>query len=166
MKSIYYLLIFVMFAAQILIGCKSDTNNPITGSQQEVNRIVFNGGGFNNASAQAYMTYAGYYPSMDKTGFSFYIIISPDTMYLLLYTPGQTTGTFPWMTEGDHAILYVTGHNSGHYNAEGSGTTTITSYGNVGQNIQGNFNGKVDAAIPPYDTINVSCSNFSVNRHQ
>jgi hypothetical protein len=163
MKNIYYLFIIPVVLLQILTGCKSDTNNPVTGQQEEVNKIVFNGSGYNNASAQPYLTFAAYLSTLNMTGISFYCTIGTDTLTVLIYTPGQTNGTYPWSTALIYAVL-LRGHSTTYRNSASSGTTTITSYGSVGQNIQGHFDGKVNNQVSPYDTINVSCSNFSVLR--
>lgn len=85
---------------------------------------------------------------------------------LFVYTPGTTSGTFQWTSYLDSAsvVLMIRPSGANYYSSSKSGSTVITSYGSVSQAIKGNFNGKIMNSSPPYDTVAVSCSNFSVTR--
>ncbi len=83
---------------------------------------------------------------------------------MIIYTPGQSNGTFLWQTANNYAFLWIRPAGTIYRNYINSGTTEITVYGSTGQKIEGNFSGNVIETISPYDTISVSCNKFSVTR--
>lgn len=76
MKNLKYILIILFVISQILAGCKSETTGP-TSTQQDVNKITYNGAGHVNVSVQPYFTLAAYISGMNLTGIRFDGIISP-----------------------------------------------------------------------------------------
>ena len=154
----------IIFIAVLLIsGCKEDSTSP-TPTQEEVNKIFFNGAGYNNVSAFPYLTAGVYNSGTNRMGMGFYCMIGSDTVALFLYFPGQSTGTFPWQTADNYALFFKSSVSTLYYNSVNSGTTVVTGCSGVGQKIEGNFSGKLNTHSVPYDTISVSCNKFSVTR--
>lgn len=164
MKIVKTVLIITPLCLLLFTGCSKDSSPTETPQQEEVNKISLNGAGYNNVTMSPYICTGVYNSSTNKTGLVFQGVIEADTVMFLLWFPGQTTGTFPWQTADNYAWFFNNSTSIIYYNSVNSGSTTVTSYGDVGQNIEGNCSGKLNDHSAPYDTINVSCNKFSVSR--
>lgn len=165
MKTVKCITVIVSFIFLIISGCKDDSTSTTGPTQQgETNKITLNGAGYNNISVFPYISSGVYNLGSNRTVLVFQCKIDADTVTLLLSFPGQTTGTFPWQTADNYAWFYKSSSSTVYYNSVNSGSTTVTSYGEVGQNIEGNSSGKLNTHSAPYDTISVSCNKISVSR--
>lgn len=165
MKTLMYITVIVSFIFLIISGCKDDSTSTTGPTQQEeVNKITFNGGGYSNLSVIPSSTFAGYLSSIGMTSVQFTCLVNSDTLLLITYFPGQTTGTFSWSTANTYAILFLIPSGNEYRNTANSGTTNVTTYGSTGQNIEGDFNGNVVRTAAPHDTVRISCPKFSVKR--
>jgi hypothetical protein len=164
MKVIKIILMFATCSFLIFTGCKDDSSTTGPTQQQEVNKVTFNGGGYSNVSVFPYFTFAAYLSSLSVTGVQLKYTINTDTLNLLIYFPGQATGTYQWVTADNFVVLFISPAGKEYRNKVNSGTTNVTAYGSTGQKIEGNFEGAVINKSSPYDTIQVKSSFFSVVR--
>jgi hypothetical protein len=164
MKNIIYFILIIFAASSLLISCGGDSTTTAPQVQEEANKITLNGANYSNVTLTPYRTFGGYLQALNKTAVSFYCKNNSDTVYLVVYSDGQSTGTFQWQS-GVYAMLMEYQAGNIYYNGVNTGTTVITAYGSVGQKIEGSFTGRVINSAPPNDTITISCNKFSVTRN-
>ena len=88
--------------------------------------------------------------------------VDNDTLYMAIIFKGNNTGTFSWNDET--GIILYKSTSTGYYTYLGTsqGTSTVSTYGSVGNKVEGNVNGKLIEASSLAE-INIT-GNFSAAR--
>ncbi len=157
-----------------LSGCskKSDSNpvgptNPVTGSGS----VTLNGGGYNNATINFGIGAGGYTSTDQMTACVIYGATGNDSLLIVIEFPGKSTGNYQWQAFTQNSSN-VNGVAVNVYNSKGTnnyfipaagGKTNVSTYGSVGQTIEGTFNGTIQDAVTSSTTITISGS-FKVLR--
>ena len=105
---------------------------------------TLNGGGYSN---QAYTIEKGTVPALSyyetSTNTTSIVIVSGDKTVSVVF-PNKSIGAYNFSSTANSAPAYVTlGFTNTHVLAAkpGSGTITVTAYGNVGSEVKGTFSG-------------------------
>ena len=153
------ILIIVFF-----VSCSDKKENPVgpgdvTGAQAT---ITLNGAGYTNKSSTLSTGAAGYSISDTTTAIVFSGKIDSDTLTFTIIFKGNQARTIAWnYDEGAMLFKYGTTGQSSFIGYE-QGTTTVTSYGAVGNKIEGSIVGKLVEASTLAE-LNIS-GNFSAVR--
>ncbi len=147
MKKIKFLTIGL--AAFILVlmftGCSKKSDNPvapIVTTTAEAN-IVLNGAGYTNKSVTLSNGTCGYSASDTLTAVYFSGKVDNDSLYLYIVFQGNHSGTFNWDQNNGSIIYKFTSTSTLTFIGAQQGTTTVNSYGAVGDKVGGNINGKL-----------------------
>lgn len=145
----------------------TDGNNNNNNSNLLVSAVL-NGGGYTN---QTYTIEKGSTPPASyyelSTNTTSIVIVSGDRTVSVVF-PGKSVGTYNFSSTASSAPAYVTlGFTNTHVLAAkpGSGTITVTAYGNVNSEVKGTFSGTF------YDSSNgnevtVSNGTFTATRNK
>jgi hypothetical protein len=161
MKKIkFYLLTLVIGSALIIGGCGDDNPvDPGPGGTTASGNFTLNGGGYDNQTINITAGGAEYDPAENRTGVALYGVAGNDTTTVVLIFPGNQTGTFNFDIDSSFAAFYT---NLANYYISSEGSTTITTYGSVGNNISGTFSHTV-SNVNLTDNIEIN-GTFSARR--
>jgi hypothetical protein len=162
MKKIkFYLLTLVIGSALIIGGCGDDDNpvDPGPGGTTASGNFTLNGGGYDNRTVNIVGGGAEYDPEDNTTGVVLYGVASGDTTTVIVVFPGNQTGSFPWDDELSAVYFYS---NINNFYGPVEGSTSITAFGSVGNNISGTFSGTLSNTTLT-DNITIS-GTFSARR--
>ncbi len=179
MLKSYFKLLFILalFVLAAITGCKKNSENnpvnpgnpanPVNGSGS----ITLNGGEYNNKTINFNLGIGGYSVSDQMTVCVFYGAVNSDSLMVVVEFPQKAAGDFQW-EEFTENSSNLNGVGLSVYNSSGTykyfvpvsgGKTKVSKYGNVGENIEGNFSGTLKDAIFSSGNIDVSGS-FKVLR--
>ena len=160
MKNLKLLLAVLILGAGLIINGCEDDNNPVDPGPGATasGSFTLNGGGYDNQTVNIVGGGALYDSSQDETGVILYGVVNNDTATIAIAFPGNSTGNFTWSDTTSYLSFY-TNISTIYLGVDGS--TNITSYGNVGSNIAGNFSGTL--SLFSADSINIDGS-FSARR--
>jgi hypothetical protein len=134
-----------LIAVLMLTGCSKKSDNPVAPTQitsAEAN-IVLNGAGYTNKSITLSNGLCGYSIPDTTTVVYFNGTNDGDSLHLYIVFKGNHTGTINWDQDNGSELYKNT--SSGYLTFIGisQGTTTVNTYGAVGDKIEGNINGKL-----------------------
>ena len=159
-QSVLILILSVMF----FYACSSDSDNPIDPNNvtNSTATLTLNGSGYTNKSVTLSNGLAEYSVSDTVTAVQFSGKVDNDTLYMAIIFRGNNTGTFSWNDET--GIILYKSTSTGYYTYLGisQGTSTVSTYGSVGNKVEGNVNGKLIEASSLAE-INIT-GNFSAAR--
>jgi hypothetical protein len=132
--------IVVIFAA-----CSKDSDNPVEPNPTNSGAsIKINGGGFVNKQINLSSGISAHVVNDNATYVQFVGTTDGDSLYLVFIFEGKQTGTFSWNTDlTETYLLHISQTGGTLYVNVGEGSTTITSYGDVGGKIEGKAVGKL-----------------------
>jgi hypothetical protein len=137
----------VLIAALLFAACSKDSSNPVnTGPDPNTSgaSIKINGGGFVNKQVNLSLGLSAYIISDNATYVQFIGKVDNDSLYLVFAFEGKQTGTFPWSGSSiETYLLHISQTGSLVYANMTEGSTTVSSYGEVGSKINGTFSGKL-----------------------
>jgi hypothetical protein len=141
-------LFFVMLSAILIFSaCSKDSNNPVDpGPDPNTSgaSIKINGGGFVNKQVNLSLGISAYVVNDNATYAQFIGTVDSDSLYLVCIFEGKQTGTFSWNgNAAETYVLHISQTGGIIYANLAEGSTTITSYGNVGGKIEGKVVGKL-----------------------
>ncbi|MBS4035334.1 MAG: hypothetical protein KGZ85_12765 [Ignavibacterium sp.] len=137
----------VLIAALLFAACSKDSNNPVdpgTDPTTSGASVKLNGGGFNNKQVNLSLGLSAYIINDNATYVQFIGKVDNDSLYLVFVFEGKQTGTFQWSGSTiETYVLHISQTGSFVYANMTEGSTTVSSYGEVGSKINGNFSGKL-----------------------
>ncbi|MGE5621057.1 MAG: hypothetical protein ACM3U0_00655 [archaeon] len=153
-KHVFSVLVFSVFLLVSFQGCSKKDSNPAA-PEEKTNpyftgtaTLTLNGSGYSNKVLSSNTSTAGYSDEYKGTVVVAYVSAASDSATAMIVFPGKATGNFSWkgiVTEENVArwdgVSLTYGVEKIYVPV--SGETKITSYGNVGQNIEGTFSGKM-----------------------
>ena len=137
------LVIVSMFA-----GCskKSDSNpvgptpTPIVNADAQ---ITLNGAGYNNQTVNFSNGLCGYSVQDTATAVYFTAAANNDSLQLYIVFKGNHTGTFNSDTANGVILYKATSNSTTTFIGVANGSTTVNSYGAVGDKVSGSINGQL-----------------------
>jgi hypothetical protein len=149
-----------------LSSCKKDSSNPAGagtggngGGGGNSGSITLNGDSWSNKAITVTTGASTYGISAQITAIN---IVCSDGIVIVVYTPGNQTGTFNFTNDptqgGGVTLTSGSGQTATYYlSKENAGTVTLSSYGSVGQTVSGSISGTlVNATSQAEITINGS----------
>jgi len=151
-------------AVLTLTGCSKKSDNPVSAPEvtaAEAN-LTLNGAGYTNKAVKLGNGICGYSVSDTATGIVFTGTADQDTLQFYIVFKGNHSGTISW--DADNALLLYKYASSGSFTFLGvqEGTTTVSTYGEVGGKVEGSISGKLYEATSQVE-LNISGS-FSAVR--
>ncbi|MDI6767779.1 MAG: hypothetical protein QME52_13240 [Bacteroidota bacterium] len=164
---------FVLFTILIFGACKEESSSPGPDNGTNVGlataSLIINGSGYINRTFSFSVATGVHSPVENETGIAAGLSSGTDSVALVIVFPGNQTGTFGWSdTTVVGLFVYGTGGIQKTFTSyDGSGSTTVSSFGAVGGFISGTFSGKLIGGTPPNttDTVTVSNGSFSAKRY-
>lgn len=144
-KKLAALFITILSAAIFFGACSKDSNNPVGPNPTNSGAsIKINGGGFVNKQVNLSSGVSAYVVNDNATYVQFVGTADGDSLYMVFIFEGKQTGTFSWNTDlTETYLLHISQTSSTLYVNVDEGSTTITSYGEVGGKIEGKAVGKL-----------------------
>jgi uncharacterized protein (UPF0333 family) len=144
-KKLVTLFITMLSAVIFFTACSKDTNNPVTPDPTNSGAsIKINGGGFVNKQVNLSSGISAYVVNDNATYVQFIGTADSDSLYLVFIFEGKQTGTFSWNSNSTETyVLHISQTGGVLYANVGEGSTTVTSYGDVGGKIEGKAAGKL-----------------------
>lgn len=144
-QKLVTLFITMLSAVIFFAACSKDSNNPVTPNPTNSGAsIKINGGGFVNKQVNLSSGVSAYVVNENATYVQFVGTADSDSLYLLFVFEGKQTGTFSWNSNSTETyVLHISQTGSVIYVNVAEGTTTVTSYGDVGGKIEGKAVGKL-----------------------
>ena len=170
MNGILGTIIIALCIALLGAGCKKDEGGKDEvgtgpGGTADYGSFTINGAGYTNKQVTLVYVSGGLYSgetSIVGAGLS-----GADTVTFGLTFKGSSTGTRTWSDTTFASVQVHTGSGTRYFiSLDGRGTTSISSYGNVGGTIVGTFSGQLIDLSLVTDTITVSNGSFSAIRTQ
>lgn len=160
-KLLAVVLIILSFG---IISCSKKSNpvEPPTGGSTEA-KITLNGAGFSNEQVSLKSGLSSYFINDNETYIQFIEAAGADTVFLALVFSGKQTGNYSWSATTPMVALFISsGSSSATFLSSGTGSTNVTSYGDVGGSISGNLSGTM---IEAASSANLQVSGtFTVTR--
>ena len=151
-----YLFALILGTGLIITGCDDDENpvDPGPGASAS-GKFTLNGAGYTNQQVNIISGGVVYDSGTDETAVSLYGFFDNDTTVVTILFDGNST-----VTDSSSYIQFRKSLSLIYSSLDG--ITNITSYGNVGSNVSGNFEGILTLASLT-DTVSIT-GNFSARR--
>lgn len=167
MLRIKILFAIAALTAVIMVGCSKSESNPVNpgenNSAVSTATVKIDGAGFVNKALNSSSGVAVHIPSEDLTYATFWGANNSDSISVSLIFPGSQNGSFQWNEINSGVALIISSGNVVNvFASDANGSTTVTSYGNIGGKITGKFDGTLYNGSRT-DSITIS-SEFSLVR--
>ena len=137
----------VLISAILFAACSKDSNNPVdpgTDPNTSGASIKINGGGFVNKQVNLSLGISAYLVNDNATYAQFVGAVDNDSLYFVFAFEGKQSGTFQWSGSSiETYLLHISQTGSLVYSNMTEGSTAVSSYGEIGGKITGNFSGKL-----------------------
>lgn len=159
-------IIFLLLIVTFTEGC-SDANNLVDINDNEFlnahAKVTLNGAGYKNEEIVFNTGYSSFSKVDNQTYIGIWGSYENDTVYIALQIEGSGTGIFNWNKQsGDLVVNKMNSNDAFLFIADSRGNNTISSFGKVGERIEGKISGRL-YEISSLEEINVQ-GNFSVVR--